>query len=423
MVNNLQELLLDEDDRLHLDQIRQKERISLLYKNQINSLKKSDLISTIQTPVLVLDLNEVSRNLANFQKFLPEVNLFYAVKANTAPELLRFFYRKEMRFDVASVREFEILENLGVSPQAIMLSHPIKSQSLIDLLFLKSVGYYVVDNLTEMERIANTRDRLASEHQPKLFIRIRVDSHAQIDLNKKFGCFLPEAIALFKKAQTLNLFPYGVAFHVGSQCCVVDDYRQGFEKALTLFNLVKEECNWELKAIDIGGGFPDPLVAYHHKTSPEKILASVGELCHQIQQQGVEIFAEPGRGLVGSAGMLITRVIGISHRKGRRWVYLDDGVYGGYSGKIYDGQQHFIFLPISSDNDEKIDLISTVAGPTCDSFDVIDSTAFLSEKLEVGDRFFSVNLGAYSTASATEFNGFAPPSTFVLNASPIDELN
>ena len=192
MVNNLQELLLDEDDRLHLDQIRQKERISLLYKNQINSLKKSDLISTIQTPVLVLDLNEVSRNLANFQKFLPEVNLFYAVKANTAPELFRFFYRKEMRFDVASVREFEILENLGVSPQAIMLSHPIKSQSLIDLLFLKSVGYYVVDNLTEMERIANTRDRLASEHQPKLFIRIRVDSHAQIDLNKKFGCFLPE---------------------------------------------------------------------------------------------------------------------------------------------------------------------------------------------------------------------------------------
>jgi ornithine decarboxylase len=217
-----------------------------------------------------------------------------------------------------------------------------------------------------------------------------------------------DAMPLLIKAKKLGLEPVGVSFHVGSQCTHVENFVEAFEMAAIIVNDSRLK-GMPLHIVDIGGGFPIRHFDAEKKDPFEQMASTLNREMNRLFDSSVELIAEPGRSLVGPAVTLVTRVIGKAIRENKHWYYLDDGVYGGFSGIVYDHckYQYRVFKRGETQ-------ISTLAGPTCDSFDIIARSEELPE-LEIGDIVYVENIGAYSTASSTYFNGFPPAKCVMIN--------
>lgn len=237
-----------------------------------------------------------------------------------------------------------------------------------------------------------------------VLLRIRIDnSSAHVDLNKKFGVGRERAVELLQAAQAAGLDAAGVCFHVGSQTMNADPYLNALDLAREIFEEAAA-AGMQLRILDIGGGFPipEPKVRFNLKEMLKQINARLDE-----DFPNVEIWAEPGRFMCGTAVNLITSVIGITERGGQPWYFLDDGLYGTFSGVIFD---QWDFKLISFKEGEEVE--ATFAGPSCDSLDIM-FRGKLTVRQEVGDLLLVPSCGAYTSASATTFNGFSKANFIV----------
>jgi ornithine decarboxylase len=362
------------------------------------------------TPVVVIDHETIRRNYASFRRHLPRVQAYYAVKANPAPEIVRTLYEAGASFDVASLPEFMLVyENVKRLPararqdfvwDKIVYANPIKPEKTLRALdrYRPLVTY---DNRAELAKI--------KAHAPHagLALRLRVpNTGSVVELSSKFGCDPGEAVDLIVEAFRLGLVVEGLSFHVGSQCTNFEN----FVHALNMAAAVRREAlarGHDIKILDIGGGFP---VAYDRHVKPLGDLARVvnAEIA-RLFPPDIEILAEPGRYLVATAATALARVIGKAVRDGRVSYYIDDSVYHTFSGLIFDHCPYH-FKAMKRGRTE----ISAVFGQTCDGLDTISRAEDLPD-LEIGDLVYSENIGAYSNASATWFNGFPPAKVVHVN--------
>ena len=362
------------------------------------------------TPVVVIDHAVVRRNYANFRRHLPRVQAYYAVKANPAPEIVRTLYHAGASFDVASLPEFLLVhQNIERLPakerqdfiwDKIIYANPIKPKETLEALdqYKPLITY---DNLDELRKIKRYAPHAG------LVLRLRVpNTGSMVELSSKFGCDSGEAVDLILEAFRAGLVVEGLSFHVGSQCTNFDNFVQ----ALNIAAAVRQEAlarGHEIKILDIGGGFPVP---YDSHVKPLRPLArKINAEIDRLFSKDMEILAEPGRYLVATAAVAIARVIGKTFRDGKTCYYIDDSVYHTYSGIVFDHCQYRIRAFQSGETE-----LATVFGQTCDGMDIIAQSEELP-KLEIDDLVYSEDIGAYSNASSTWFNGFAPAQVVHVN--------
>lgn len=388
-------------------------------QHQISTRIAASMIRDHQctTPFLMLDEPLLCRALGRFRQHLPGVQIFYAVKANPAPALIRYFVEQELSFDVASAGEVALLSRFGVDGARMFLSTPVKSIETLGAMFRAKVAACAVDTSDELDRIVAYREAHRLSHTPKIFVRIRIESkHVEVDLNTKFGCSLAEAFEIIRRSAELGLEIVGICFHVGTQSTDPDNYFLGVRSAMLVADESFRRFGRRIPIINIGGGFCDPLTAARAGIDLDEYYAAVGVAARQASEAGFEVYAEPGRCLVSEAGALVTSVVGTNVRNGRPWAYLDDGMYGCFSIKLYE-KHPFEFHRVNQFAPHPSAVSGgewTVAGPTCDSLDVVAENVPFSHPLQSGDVLLTPNLGAYSLSTACGFNGFRQPECYVV---------
>lgn len=351
------------------------------------------LASQYGTPLLVLSLEEVKKNYQVLKKYMPQVRIHYAIKANPHPEILRVMADMGSCFDVASDGEIRTLNAMGVEGGRMIYANPVKLGVGLEACRDCGVTKMTFDSASEIEKIKKQCP------DATVLLRLRIDnSSAHVDLNKKFGAARENALALMLQAKAAGLDMAGVAFHVGSQTVSSDPYLYALDIARGLFDEA-EAAGLHLRILDIGGGFPipEPKVKFNLPEMLKQISARLNEDFAET-----EIWAEPGRYICGTAVNLITSVIGVTERGGQPWYFLDEGLYGTFSGVIFD-QWDFKLLSFK-ESDERV--AATFAGPSCDSLDIM-FRGRMTAPLEVGDLLLVPACGAYTSASATTFNGFS----------------
>jgi ornithine decarboxylase len=362
------------------------------------------------TPVVVIDHDVIRRNYAAFKKHLPKVQAYYAVKANPAPEIVRTLYRAGASFDVASLPEFMLVhENIRSLParqrqdfiwDKIVYANPIKpKETLLELDQYKPLVTF--DNRAELLKIQRYAPHAG------LALRLRVpNTGSMVELSSKFGCDPGEAVDLIEEAFRIGLVVEALSFHVGSQCTNFENFVQAMNMAAAVMREAASRGRG-IKILDIGGGFPVP---YDRHVKPFSALArKINTEIARLFPPDLEILAEPGRFLVATAATSVARVIGKAVRDGRTCYYINDSVYHTYSGIIFDHCRY----PVKSFKKGKTE-VCAVFGQTCDGLDVISQSEELPD-LEIEDLVYSTNIGAYSNASATWFNGFPPAPVVHVN--------
>jgi len=364
--------------------------------NNITGLIKTSL-KKYKTPFMLIRRSVLERQYERFRKCLPETSIYYAIKANPHPGVIKIFMYLGASFDVASAEEMRSVLRLGASPSKIIFANTIKSPE--DIIFAKKrkVKLMTFDNEPELYKLA--------KYYPGAHVicRIKVENRGSVvELSLKFGAEPEQAFFLLRKAKTLGLVPEGISFHVGSQTSNVENYLQALEITANIFHEAKQN-GLPLKIVDIGGGFPIQHFDNEIGINFERMAHHIRKQSKALFDKNVKFIAEPGRFLVGPAGVLVTQVIGRAFRNNKNYYYLNDGIYADFSGMVFD-HCRYEFKTLRRGQT----FLSTLAGPTCDSLDTLSMNEEIPE-LYVGDVVYVKNIGAYSCASATAgFNGFAP---------------
>ncbi|MCE5285677.1 MAG: type III PLP-dependent enzyme [Pelosinus sp.] len=344
------------------------------------------------TPLLVISTEQIKENYNFLTKHLPGVKQYYAVKANPDEHIVRTLADLGSHFDVASDGEMNQLSAMGIDSSRMVYANPIKTAN--GLLTAKSVGVnkFTFDSESEIDKMAK------AVPGGTVLLRIRVDNpKALVDLNKKFGAQPEDAIRLITLARERGLDTAGLCFHVGSQSTSADAHLEALRICRSLFDEAAQ-LGFNFRILDIGGGMPVPSLS-----ETADVVAMAQDIRAGLAQYfpDTEIWAEPGRFMCGTAMNLITRVIGQQKRNNQQWYFLDEGLYGTFSGIIFD---HWDFELETYKEGKEIPV--TFAGPSCDSLDILFRDK-LTVPLEMDDLILVPNCGAYTSASATEFNGFA----------------
>jgi ornithine decarboxylase len=358
-------------------------------------------------PCLVVDLDVVRDNYQTFAKALPDSRVFYAVKANPAPELLSLLASLGSCFDTASVAEIEMALAAGASADRISFGNTIKKERDIARAFALGVRLFAVDCKAEVEKISRAAPGA------KVFCRFLFGcAGAEWPLSRKFGCDPEMAVEVLDHAQKLGLEPCGVSFHVGSQQRRTAAWDEALKTAAAIFRACAER-GMNLTMVNLGGGFPAkylrevPAVQSYGRSIFKALRKHFG---NRIP----ETIIEPGRGMVGNAGVIEAEVVLVSKKSEQdqaRWVYLDIGKFGG----LAETMDESIRYPIKTPRDGGEVGPCVLAGPTCDSADVLyEKRPYdLPISLEIGDKVLIEGTGAYTaTYAAVAFNGFAPLRTF-----------
>ena len=372
-------------------------------------LKKRRESGQDEGPVLVVDLDVIRTNYQNFAKALPDSRVFYAVKANPAPEVLSLLASMGSCFDTASVPEIEMALAAGATPDRISYGNTIKKERDIARAYALGVRLFAVDCKAEVEKVAR------SAAGSRVFCRILSDCvGAEWPLSRKFGCAPEMAVELLRRARDLGLDPYGVSFHVGSQQTDLAQWDGAVGRAAEMFSLLAA-ADIELRMVNVGGGFPA-----HYRNDVPAIdgyaRAVMAAITRHFGNDLPEIIVEPGRSLVGDAGVIQSEVVLIAEKgsaDGRRWVYLDVGKFNGLAETMDESIKYRITTPGRAGASGPV----VLAGPTCDSADILyERTEYrLPLGLEVGDKVEILSTGAYTASYASVgFNGFSPIQTYCI---------
>ncbi len=347
----------------------------------------------LRTPMLLLSRSAIAWNYRALKKALPRVKIHYAIKPNNHQAFLDEIYRQGGSFDVCSAGEIKLVtETTGINPATLIHSHPIKSIEEFDFAVANGLETFVVDNADEIQKLKRyTHKKL------KILIRFRIvtNTKAVINLQYKFGCTVADVLPLARLIEESGHEFYGLCFHLGSQCIYNENYVKAIEAAHSLITEL-DMAGFNTRLLDIGGGFPVEYI---------EPVPAIDEFCQPIAQAldkhirpGISIVSEPGRFIAATPVTLVTTVVGKAWRDGKVWYYLDDGLYSTFSGMLYD---HCQYPVVCNRSGEK--LLSVLAGPTCDSFDVLYDGLMIPEH-EVGDRIMFAFTGAYCSVSGSNFN-------------------
>lgn len=359
----------------------------------------------VETPCLVVDPAKVQALYRELAAAFSYAGCHYAVKANPAPDILKLLVEEGSRFDVASLEEIHLCLAAGAKAEQLVFGNTIKRPEHIAEAHRLGVRRFMFDCQGELEKIA--RNAPGAE----VFCRVAVDNRgAAWPLAAKFGCSQRRAFELMQLAQELEVAPYGISFHVGSQQTEPTRWEGAIALSAELFSQLKE-VGIELKALNIGGGYPVP---YREKVPP---IGAFGEVIQEALQRHFgkalpEIIIEPGRYIAGEAGVLVSEVLLIRNDPALgdlRWVYLD---VGKFTGLVETEAIHYEILTDKEDGNAGPVVL---AGPTCDSIDVIYELEpySLPLSLEAGDRCYFLSAGAYTTTySSIGFNGFPPLKSY-----------
>ena len=379
-------------------------------------IKKNKLLKEVkkyssdkQTPFLVLSLDAVKKNYDSLQRQLPFAKIYYAVKANPHRTILSLLNERGSSFDVATIYEFKELIRLKVPVDKISFGNTIKKHEDIAYFYKSGVRLFVTDSISDLKKIA----RYAPNS--KVFFRLLVDgTGADWELSKKFGAHHDLIISLAKEARKLNLIPYGLSFHVGSQQRDVEQWDNALSKCKSIFeNLQNEKIH--LKMINLGGGLPSqylvPTPSLTHYARKIK-----GYLKKHFGNNLPKIFIEPGRYLVGNSGIIATETILIAKKSesvSYKWLYVDAGIYQGLDECVQESLEY----PIETEKKSAHKTEYVIAGPTCDSHDILyeKKRYKLSSNIKEGSRIYFLSTGAYTyQVSSVGFNGFPPLKVYIL---------
>ena len=352
-------------------------------------------------PFLILDTAIVRAKARRFRAAMPRVRPHYAVKANPDRRVLKVLAQEGCGFEIASTAELDLLVSLGVNPAEVFFSNPMKSRESIAYAAAKGVEWYVIDSLDELRRVFEVKPNA------RQYLRIATPNiGSDWPLSGKFGAGAGDAREIIAAAARLGADLAGITFHVGSQCRNPENWRVALEKARGFFDLMIK-AGLKPRLLNIGGGYP----VRHVKPIPSiEVIGNVVNEGLKAFPDDVQVIAEPGRYLVSDAGTFVCRVLGTATRAGKRWMHWDAGLFGGVI-EASEGLRYRIRTERSGP-----DTIWTVGGPTCDSVDIVMRDEPLPSDLQEGDFVYIRNAGAYTTAYASQFNGFPLPEVRVFES-------
>ena len=356
------------------------------------------------SPLLILDCDQLVKQFNALSSALPNVKFFYAIKALPHPAVIQTLDTLGAGFDIATSGEIELLRTQSAHARQTIHTHPIKRDEDIRDALRFGCTTFVIDNVWELEKLINYRHRVG------LLVRVSFPNpNTPIDLSRKFGCREDEVSILIQKAQSLGLHVKGLSFHAGSQCPDSSNHVYAIEQCAKIIDDVYQNSDKLLSILDIGGGFP---VEYMQKTIDiETFCTPIKEALKQLPEH-IQIIAEPGRYLSAPAMKAVSSVMGKAKRGDACWYYLDDGVYGSYSGQVFDHAAY----PLTIFSDIKSKELAVIAGPTCDSIDVIAEQISMPP-LSIGDIVVGHQMGAYTSATSTHFNLFDKAKIIPINTS------
>jgi ornithine decarboxylase len=359
------------------------------------------------SPLLIIDVARVRAQYRKLRRALPGVDLHYALKPLPHASVVRAIVELGGWLDLATTGEVQLAQSLRVDPQRCIHTHPIKREQDINNALEYGVRTFVVDNPDEVRKFKPHGERAS------LLLRVSFRAPGAVcDLSRKFGCDPEDAIELARLAASLGVDVQGFSFHVGSQAPDPLKHVEAIGVCRDLLKTARQERLGSLNTLDIGGGFPIDYL---------KQATDIGKFCAPIRAalaklpKRIRVIAEPGRYIAGPCAIGVATVMGRALREGHWWYYLDDGLYGSYSGQLYDHSRY----PVESLRQGEPLLPSVLAGPTCDSIDVIAENLMLPQ-LKAGDLIVGRSMGAYTWASASEFNFFPKATTVAVNRRPGD---
>ncbi|MDO8438045.1 MAG: type III PLP-dependent enzyme [Nitrosomonadaceae bacterium] len=350
-------------------------------------------------PFLLVDSNIVRNKARRFKAVMPRVHPHYAVKANPDPRVLQALIEEGTGFEIASIAELDLLLSLGVPAAEIYYSNPMKSRAYLEYAAAKGVEWYVLDSVEELRKIVSVKP------DAKMYMRIDTPNiGSDWPLAGKFGTHAAEIKEIILEAVKLKADLAGVTFHVGSQCRNPQNWQEGITRAKKVFADMRH-AGLNPRLLNIGGGYP----VRHVKPIPSiEVIGEVVNAAIADLPENIHIMAEPGRYLVSDAAYFVCRVVGTATRNGKRWMYWDAGMFGGVI-EVTEGLRYEILTDRKGQ-----DISWCVAGPTCDSVDILMRDEMLPEDIQEGDFIYIPNAGAYTTAYASNFNGFPLPDVVVI---------
>jgi len=360
----------------------------------------------MKTPYLEVDLNKVRESYKKFQKHLSGIEIYYAMKCNPNLEIMKTVLECGGQFEISSANEMKKAIAVGANPKKILFSNPIKTLNDIRTAHKAGVGYFAFDSYSEADKIA--------EGAPgaKVYVRISIPVRkSAVASEGKFGVSIEYAKDLMIYAKKCGLEPYGISFHVGSQMLDYTSWDSAIRHSAKLFRML-EKNHIHLSFLDIGGGFP---VCYDdvRRDNLDKIGNSIQKALEKYISNSVRVVAEPGRYLAADSGTMVSTIIGIAERFGKKWLHLDVGADNGLMESVQTANS--LAFPVR-DSKKSIDKdIFILTGPTCDSQDTILFDVPISSNIEVGDKIYIECAGAYSTAFTENFNGFLNPKTYIVD--------
>ncbi len=365
------------------------------------------LVAEFGSPLLIIDCQRVREQYRKLHKALPGVDLHYALKPLPHPAVVETIVELGGWLDLATTGETQLVTQLGIDPARCIHTHPIKRDIDIRNALHLGVKIFVADNPDEVRKFEPYRDQCG------LLLRVSFRSPGAVcDLSRKFGCDPEDLLELARLARKLDIPVRGLSFHVGSQAADPTKHVEAIEVCTRLMAQARREKLGVFDTLDIGGGYP---IEYGQKVTDisrfcAPIRAALAKLPARIRK-----IAEPGRYVCGPAAIGVSTVMGRAKREGHWWYYLDDGLYGSYSGQLFDHATY----PVESLKQSEERFPSVLAGPTCDSIDVIAENMMLPA-LKAGDLVVGRAMGAYTWASASEFNFFPKATVVSVNRRPGD---
>ena len=356
-----------------------------------------ELLFKVETPSVVIRKRKLEERFVEVKKHFNGFNIYYAVKANDDERVIRTFAELGSGFEIASPEELSKVLKFGVSVDRIISSNPVKPLELIDFCLENDVDRFAVDSFVEVEKISKFKKRA------RVYVRLSVPNvGSDWPLSRKFGVDIDRAVEILDYAKERGLIPYGITFHVGSQCNNLQNWFVGIKRAKAVWELTAKK-GIKLQMLNIGGGIP---ARYTRESLSVKEIADYikGLLNKYFGFRILELQMEPGRGLVGEAGVMVLGVIGKAERYGEDWIYTDGGVFHGLA-EVLGGIRYSFYHPTEG----RALKFYTLGGISCDGMDVIAEKVALPEGIEIGDRIFVLTAGAYTTVYASKFNGFPPP--------------
>lgn len=368
--------------------------ITLDFKYVQDELKKG-----YQKPFLLVDSTIIRNKTQRFKAAMPRVHPHYAVKANPDRRVLEALIEEGTGFEIASIAELDLLLELGVLAHEIFYSNPMKSRAYLEYAAAKGVEWFVIDSVEELRKIVSVKA------DAKMYLRIDTPNiGSDWPLAGKFGTHLGDIYEIIQEASELGADLAGVTFHVGSQCRNPQNWRVGIERAKKVFDDM-QAMGLKPRLLNIGGGYP----VRHTKPIPSiEVIANVINEAIADLPDSIRIMAEPGRYLVSDSAYFVCRIVGTATRNGKKWMYWDAGMFGGVI-EITEGLRYEIITDRSGNPTPW-----SVAGPTCDSVDVLVHDMMLPSDMQEGDFIYIPNAGAYTTAYASNFNGFPLPDVKVI---------